>query len=109
MQKSFLLPLTLCAVLICGCASNVVPMGKETYMIQHGGWPHMNESSLEAKCLKDANSFCEKRGLVMVPVSINGIDGRAFVNNASCKVVFRAVPKGSPEDVPPAMMRAPDS
>jgi hypothetical protein len=107
MQKTFLLPLALCASFICGCASNVVPMGKDTYMIQHGGWPHMDEYSLEAKCLKDANKFCDKRDLVMVQTTFNGRDGRAFVNNASCELVFKAVPKGSPEDVPQTTITKP--
>ncbi|MEI6196049.1 MAG: hypothetical protein WCS42_17145 [Verrucomicrobiota bacterium] len=82
---------------LCGCAGGPVPMGRDTYMIQRGGWPHMDEYALEAKCLKDANNFCDNRGLVIIQTTFNGRDGRAFVNNASCELVFKAVPKGSTE------------
>jgi hypothetical protein len=105
MQKTFLISLALFCLLICGCASNVVPMGKDTYMIEHGGWPDMSEAPLEADCLRDANHFCDKKGMAMETVSITGINGRAFINNASCKLVFRTIPKGSPQDVPPNMAR----
>jgi len=76
-------------------------MGKDTYMVERGGWPHMNQFALETHCLKDANRFCEKRGLAMVPISRIGRDGQVFQNNATFKLVFRAVPPNSPMNVPP--------
>jgi hypothetical protein len=109
-MKKIILPMLITvAILLCGCASNVVPMGRDTFMVEHGGWPDMNESSLEAKCFREANAFCEKKGLVMVPVSINGTDGRVFANNASCKVVFLAVPPNDPRNAPPHLERSPDA
>lgn len=100
MKKTILIPsLALCAALLCGCASNVVPMGRDTYMVQHGGWPHMNEGAMEIDCLKDANKFCVKRGLDLIQTSFTGRDGQVFAHNATCELVFKAVPKGSREDV----------
>jgi len=84
-------------VLLGGCASPVVPMGANTFMVEHGGWPHMNQFALEAKCVRDANRYCERRGLVMVPVSTSGQEGQAFSHNATCKFIFRAVPMKQPD------------
>lgn len=109
MKNKALLSLMLGTTLICGCASNVVPMGKNTYMIEHGGWPHMNEYSLQAHCLKDANRFCDKHGLDLIQTSFTGRDGQVFAHNATCKLIFKAVPKGSPEDVPQNMVTNTDS
>ena len=92
-------PLITAAALLCGCASNIVSMGKDTYMVQHGGWPHMNEGAMEVDCLKDANKFCDKHGLDLIQTTFNGRDGEVFAHNATCELVFKAVPKGSPEDV----------
>jgi hypothetical protein len=60
----------------------------------------MNGFAVEAECYQDANQFCKKRGLVMVPVSTTMINGQAFVHNASCKLVFKAVAStNTPTDI----------
>ena len=51
----------------------------------------MDGFAVESKCYRDANQFCINQGLIMVPVSIATIDGLAFANNASSKLVFRGV------------------
>jgi len=81
----------LSALALTGCASNIVPAGKDTYMIHHGGWPAMNGFACEADCYRDANEFCKERGLVMVPVSTETIDGKVFAHNASSKLIFKSV------------------
>jgi hypothetical protein len=98
MRKLVLIPLVL-ALLMCGCASSVEPMGNNTYMVEHGGWPHMDEGAMEVDCLKDANRFCKKHELDLIQTSFTGRDGQVFVRDATCKLVFKAVPKGSQEDV----------
>lgn len=102
MKKFIFLPLALCAVLLCGCASGVVSMGKDTYMVARRGTVYTPEFSLEAKCLKDANKFCQKRGEAMVFVSKSGHDG-GFGQMSSCEVIFRAVPTNSPLNVSPEL------
>jgi len=57
----------------------------------------MSGFAMKQKCLRDADRFCRKRGLGMVPVNATVRDGQAFVNNASCEFVFKAVPTNSPE------------
>ena len=73
-------------------------------MVAHSGSTLTHEASLKAKCYEEANAFCAARGLVMVPVSTAGRDGNPvpFGKGASCELVFKAVVKGSPEDVQPA-------
>jgi len=89
MRKIILLTM---AVALTGCTgSRIIQMGSNTYMIERGGWPHMNEFALESKCYKDANNFCQKRGLAMVVVSTDGQAGQDFGHNASFKLVFKAV------------------
>jgi hypothetical protein len=85
-----------------GCASGVVSMGKDTYMVARKGSSWSTATSLKAKCLKDANEYCERRGLVMVPVSFAGRDGGIGVMG-SCEVVFRAVSPTDAENVRPNM------
>lgn len=76
-------------------------MSKDTYIVHRGGWPAMNGFEVEADCLKAANSFCEKRGLEMVPIKTETIDGRIFVHNASSKLVFKATAPNSTPSNPP--------
>jgi len=90
-MKTKLAIIGLAALLAAGCSSGPVPVGKDTYMIHRGGWPAMNGFAVEADCYKAANSFCEDRGLIMVPVSTDTIDGKAFAHNASSKLVFKAI------------------
>jgi len=80
------------ALLVTGCATHhIVPAGKDTYMINRGGWPHMSGFAVESQCYRDANQFCIQRGLVMVPVSTTTVDGKLFCNNASSQIIFKAV------------------
>jgi hypothetical protein len=91
-MKTQILIIGLAALLTAGCASNgIAPMGSNTYMINRGGWPHMNGFAVESECYRDANQFCTEHGLFMVPVSATTIDGQVLANNASCKLIFRAV------------------
>ena len=91
-MKTKLIIIGLAALLATGCASNgIVPVGKDTYMINRGGWPAMNGFAVESECYRDANRFCQSRGLVMVPVETTTIDGKVFTHNASSKFIFKAV------------------
>jgi hypothetical protein len=92
------------ALSVSACSTGIVPTGGNTYMVAHSGSNLTHEASLKAKCYEDANAFCSARGLDMVPVSTTGRDGEPhpFGRGASCELVFKAVVKGSPEDVQPA-------
>jgi hypothetical protein len=88
------------AAILSGCSSGIVPMGPNTYMVQHSGSSLSSKSAMQAKCLKEANKFCEEKGLVMIPVSTEGRDGLPvpFGHGANCELVFKALPAGTPHD-----------
>lgn len=93
---------TLISVLCSGCTSGVVPMGKDTYMVSSDGSIFSTEFTLEARCLKKADKFCQKKGEAMVFVSKSGHDASVGVAS-SCEVIFRAVPTNSPMNTPPEL------
>jgi hypothetical protein len=94
------------ALVLCGCSTGIVPTGGNTYMIGITGSTLTHETSLKAECYKQASAFCAARNLVMVPVSTSGRDGNPvpFGKGASCELIFKAVPPGSPEAVQPTIV-----
>jgi hypothetical protein len=96
------------AIALCGCSTGVVPMGKDTYMISRKGTGWATHGEMKAKCYRDANKFCAKRGLEMVPVSTTGKDGTPGFLPATCELTFRAVPPNDPENVRPIIQKVPD-
>jgi hypothetical protein len=77
-------------------------MGKDTFFVSHTGSTLTTVSSLKVECLKDANQYCEQRGLAMVVVSTTGHDGRFWTSKrAECELVFLAVPPNDPRNRPP--------
>ncbi len=100
----------LIAAFLVGCSSTgIVSMGRDTYMVAYQGSTLQSKASLEAKCLNDANAFCAKKGLVMVPISSSGRNGLPvpFGKGGTCELVFKAVPRGSALDLsPPEMKRS---
>jgi hypothetical protein len=97
------------AVFLCGCVgSTFAPMGKDTFIVVHRGEIYSTVGSLKIECLSDANAYCQKKGLVMVPVSTSGHDGGVGVIG-ECELVFLAVPASDPRNTSPNMERSPDS
>jgi len=94
-----LLALSLAAAALAGCSAlEVAPAGPDTYTVAAGGGLGWTASSapVRAKVYRAANDFCEKRGLVMVPVSEREIPGEVGRHTASVELVFRALPHGDP-------------
>jgi hypothetical protein len=85
------------AIFLAGCSTGIVPMGNDTYMVEHQGSSLSTQAENEAKCFQEANQFCEAKGLVMTPVSTTGRNGLAvpFGHGGDCKLVFRALPAGA--------------
>jgi uncharacterized protein YraI len=100
---------TLAAVLFAGCASpGVIPAGPDTFTVSSGtswGW---SSAQARAEVYALANKFCEDRGLVMVPLSIDTIDGVTGRNTPSATLVFRALQPGDPE-IKRVNIEAPDN
>lgn len=97
------------ATLFTGCASRpeVVPAGPDTYTVAAGGGMGWTPSSapVRAAVYRAANEFCQKRGLVMVPVSLDQRPGQIGSHTASVELVFRALPPGDPEIQRPTIER----
>lgn len=95
MKPAFLVPL-LSAALLSGCTSAVVPAGPDTYYISKGPLPFwMAAARAKADCYRSADAWCQKRGLIMVPVNSEGrepIIGRG----GSAELTFRAVKPSQP-------------
>lgn len=83
-------------------------MGRDEFMVEHRGTAVSSVSSLKIKCLLDANAYCEKHGLAMVPVSTEGHEKTAWAT-ASCELVFLAIPPNDPRNKTPFLERSPDS
>ena len=83
-------------VLITGCMSSVTPAGPNTYYLSKGSLPiWMSAANAQADCYEQANTWCAKRGLVMVPVTSNA-DPSRFGHAGSAAITFRALKPGDP-------------
>jgi len=83
-------------------------MGRDTYMISGSSPGLIGSGSVRAKLLRQADEWCRKRGLVMVPVNFSGHDAVVGGQWANAEVTFRAVPPSDAENKRPTYERAPD-
>jgi hypothetical protein len=96
-MKINLIIIGLAALFVTSCATtDVISIGKDTYMVNRGGWPAMNGFACETECYQAANEFCAKKHLAIASSTPTTIDGKVFAHNASCKLVFVAT------NLPPA-------
>ena len=93
----WLFPALMCAVLLPGCASNVVPAGPQTYMISTTEVGLTQGGRAKAAAYRKADEWCRKRGLVMVPVSVDQHSAEFMGRYGGAELVFRALPPGDPE------------
>lgn len=84
--------------LLLGCSTGVVPMGRDTYMIAGSSPGLIGTATVRARLLREADSWCRKRGLVMVPLNYSGRDAVLGGDWANSEVIFRAVPPSDPEN-----------
>jgi len=95
-------------LLLTGCASGIVPIGPDTYMMSDtGAWSWSSGGNLKAGIYKEAYEFCLKEGKVMMPVNTNQTNAN-FSNFAHAEVQFRCLDKGDPELRRPTMEKTPD-
>jgi hypothetical protein len=85
-----------CSVFFVSCQANVVSVGPDTYSASSSGAGFSDVGQRE-KVYGAANDFCAKRGLVMVPVSMDAKNGIVFTRPPSASLVFRALKPGDPE------------
>ena len=96
-------------LVISGCASpGVIPTGPDTYTVTSGSSAGFSSANSRAEVYTLANKFCEERGLVMVPVSMDAREGVLGRNPPSATLVFRALKPGDP-DIERVNVEGPDS
>jgi hypothetical protein len=89
---------TFIALFLSACASSVMRAGPDTYYVSYGPLPvWMSAAKAKAECYEMASEWCEKLGLVMVPVSLDSQDAIAFRSAGSAELTFRALKPGDPE------------
>ena len=96
----------LCAVLLAGCTTHIIPAGPDTYRVST--YYDFTSGGAQNATYKAANEFCAKRGLVMVPVSSDSREGICGQRPPTADLVFRALPPGDPEIKRPSIDK-PDS
>ena len=85
-------------MLLAGCTTGVVPAGPNTYMISVTEGPGLtNGGAAKARTLREADEWCRKRGLVMVPVESEQHGTQPFGRYAGAELTFRALKPGDPE------------
>jgi hypothetical protein len=109
--KYMLLPF---ALFLAGCVSisDVVPAGKDTWMISGTNTRIGADSTMKADLYKKASDFCASKNKVYIPVSQNYIShcsGSGFIcNPGSADLFFRCLDEGDPELTRPIMEPVPD-
>jgi hypothetical protein len=85
-------------VLVTGCVSSseIVPMGKDSYMVsgQARGGVETGKSAIEAT--KAANAYCAQKGLLMMPRTTN-TEGSATWTAETSTLIFTCLKADDPE------------
>lgn len=93
---------------LCGCATDPVPMGRDTYLVADtGAWLWSSGAVLKAGLYQKANRFCGREGKELMPVNTGQNDGD-FSTFAHAELQFRCLASGDPELRRPILQRSPD-
>jgi hypothetical protein len=91
-----------------GCASGIVPIGQDTYMMSDtGAWSWSSGANLKAGIYREAYEFCRQQGKEMMPVNTYQKNAN-FREFAHAEVQFRCLNKDDPEYRRPTMVKTPD-
>lgn len=101
MNRNIYTPIILLVLLFSGCASNsgVTPLEKDTYIVtRQAATGFSGTGTLKASAIKEAAAYCKSKGLELKIVAITESQPPYVLGNfPKAEVVFRALPKGSPE------------
>ena len=101
------------SVLLSSCATtsgtaDIVPIGKDTYMIgRPGGLFTISGGEVKAQLFRDANEFCRSQGKNLMPVSTSSRDSAPYTY-AIAELQFRCLAEGDPDLGRPTMKSRPD-
>jgi hypothetical protein len=97
MKQPIYLGITLIAIIaLSSCVTQVIPAGPDTYSVSSSG-AGFSTAGVRARVYNAANEYCNKRGLVMVPISIDVRGGVLGERPPTADLVFRGLKPGDPE------------
>lgn len=108
-MKYYLLS-ALCSLLLASCVSisDVVPAGKDTWMVGGSNTRIGADDTMKADLYKTATAFCAKQNKMLVPISSNHINiviGRP----GNAELIFRCLLESDPEYQRPNMKPVPNT
>jgi len=108
MTKTWALIVVTAALTACVSTSEVVPMGKDSYMISSSsnGGPGGNGAHVSRiEAAKAANRYCDAKGLHMV---VRNLGGTTFgLSGGTSELIFSCVTSDDPEYKRPDLRQAP--
>lgn len=100
-------------IMLSACAvtsgtTDIVPIGKDTYMVgRPGGFFTLSGGEVKAQLFRDANEFCLSQGKNVMPVSTSSRDSAPYTY-ATAELQFRCLADGDPDLQRPTMKARPD-
>jgi len=107
-QFKYLLLPTIFALTSCVSISDIVPAGKDTWMVTGSNTRIGADATMKAELYKKASDYCAGQNKYFVPVSqnyINLVIGRP----GNVDLTFRCLVEGDPELSRPIMKKIPDT
>ena len=101
------------SIMLSACATtsgtaDIVPIGKDTYMVgRPGGFFTISGGEVKAQLYRDANIFCRSQGKNLMPVSSESRNAAAYTY-ATAELQFRCLADGDPDLGRPNMKARPD-
>jgi len=101
--------LALGVLLVAGCATttDVVPYGKDTYLLSTADiWGGYSQGSLKVKAAQRASAFCAEQGKVFT-VRNTGGQGTQGWTSTSATLIFSCISENDPENQRPNLRKDP--
>ncbi len=86
----------------CVTTSDIVPMGKDSYMVSGAGTGGLSYGKTMPAALKAANAYCTKQGKFMVP---RHTETQGRFNGEAADLLFSCVAADDPEYTRPNMRK----
>lgn len=101
-MRRLLVPIVV--ILLAGCAGpEIVPMGRDTYMVaKDGNFTTWGGAGVKVELYKQANAFCESKGKQLMPVKEASRDS-GYARYANAELQFRCLDANDPELRRPTM------
>lgn len=100
MPKALFVCISSLPFILTGCTSmsEIVPAGKDTYMVTASDLSMgASGSTLKAMLYKKASEYCEKQNKELLPVNDASVDYRVFRGTANSELTFRCLHADDPE------------